>query len=79
MRRNCGSSSRNMVFWIPQTLKNGFPTLKIGGGVPYTPTRPLLLSYTLVGTLPRICHIYIYVYIYRYRYIYISIYIYIYI
>ena len=47
------------------TLKNGFPTLKIGGGgVPYTPTRPLLLPYTLVGTLPRICHIYIYIYIY---------------
>ena len=37
-----------------------FPTLKIGGEVPYTPTRPLLLPYTLVGTLPRICHIYIY-------------------
>ena len=48
------------------TLKNGFPTLKIGGGVPYTPTRPLLLPYTLVGTLPRICHIYIYIYIYIY-------------
>ena len=46
------------------TLKNGFPTLKIGGGVPYTPTRPLLLPYTLVGTLPRICHIYIYICMY---------------
>ena len=52
------------------TFKNGFPTLKIGGGVPYTPSRPLLLPYTLVGTLPRICHIYIYIYIYIYPPIY---------
>ena len=49
----------------PKSLSNPqkrIPHPQNRGGVPYTPTRPLLLPYTLVGTLPRICHIYIYIY-----------------
>ena len=57
----------------PKSLSNPqkrIPHPQNRGGVPYTPTRPLLLPYTLVGTLPRICHIYIYIYIYIYMYYY---------